>query len=71
VTYGGEAYELVGVNGEELFDPAQHGLHVEAGCTAIWGSLNADNRVSLCAKTIDPASLTSELAVINQYEKVG
>lgn len=38
---------------------------------SVWDNLDADNRVSLCAKTIDPKSLTSEVAVINKYEKAG
>jgi hypothetical protein len=37
---------------------------------SIWGSLNADNRVSLCVKAIDPQALSSELVVVNKLKRV-
>jgi len=66
-TYTGDGDPLPPFEGEPYLVPLVGGL----GCIAntLWASLNEDNRVSLCAKWIDPKTRQSELVLLNKYEK--
>ena len=66
-TYMGDGSPLPPFRGEPFLLPLPG--DAQAIAQAIWSNLNEDNRVALCAKTIDPATLHSTLHVINQYEK--
>jgi len=68
-TYMGDGSPLPAFEGEPYLvplvgDPASI-------AETLWNALDADNRVSLCVKAIDPDDLVSEVVVVNQYEKVG
>jgi len=66
-TYMGDGNPLPPFGGEPYAVPIVGGL----GCIAntIWNALDEDNKVSLCAKWIDPLTFESELVVLNKYEK--
>jgi IMP cyclohydrolase len=66
-TYKGDGNPLPAFEGEPYAVPLVGGL----GCIAntLWAALNDDNKVSLCAKAIDPRTLDSELVVLNKQEK--
>jgi hypothetical protein len=66
-TYMGDGKPLPPFEGEPCLLPLRGDLTGIAD--SIWQSLDQDNRVSLAAKLIDPVALTSELTVINKYEK--
>jgi IMP cyclohydrolase len=68
-TYRGDGSPLPAFEGEPYLLPLTGG----PGCIAntLWAALNDDNRVSLCAKLIDPHTLESEVVVINKHEKPG
>ena len=66
-TYVGDGNPLPSFAGEPFLVPIACGL----GCIAntFWASLNDDNKVSLCVKAIDPATMESEVVVVNKYER--
>ena len=66
-TYSGDGDPLPPFEGEPYLVP----IAGELGCIAntLWGKLDADNKISLCAKAIDPATLESELVVLNKYAR--
>jgi IMP cyclohydrolase len=66
-TYMGDGKPLPAFQGEPFLLPLRGDLASIAD--SLWDSLNAENRVSLCAKAIDPATLRSQVVVINQYER--
>ena len=68
-TYMGDGKPLPPFEGEPFAVPLVGGL----GCIAntLWAALDDDNKISLCAKAIDPQTLESELVVLNKYEKKG
>ena len=68
-TYMGDGKPLPAFEGEPYLLPLQGDVQTIAD--TMWENLDADNRVSLCAKTIDPDSLASEVVVVNKYEKQG
>ena len=68
-TYRGDGNPLPSFEGDPYLLP----LAGDAAAIAknLWDALNADNRVSLFVKTVDPAARASEVAVVNRYTRVG
>ena len=66
-TYVGDGSPLPPFEGEPYLLP----LTGDLGCIAntLWTALDGANKVSLCAKSIDPATLASEVVVLNKYAK--
>lgn len=66
-TYMGDGAPLPPFEGEPFIVP----IVGELGCTAntLWGNLDEGNRISLCAKWIEPATLDSELVVLSKYAR--
>ncbi|MFP4055973.1 MAG: IMP cyclohydrolase [Candidatus Brocadiia bacterium] len=68
-TYRGEGKPLPPFEGEPYLLPLPGGL--EAIADALWDALDADNKVALCAKAVEPHSLASEVVLRNKYPKIG
>ena len=66
-TYMGDGDPLPPFEGEPFLVPLVGGL----GCIAntLWAKLDDDNKISLCAKSIDPATLESQLVVLNKHTR--
>jgi hypothetical protein len=67
-TYLGDGQPLPAFQGEPFLLPLRGDL--DAVARSLWQCLNAENRVSLCAKSIDPARLRSQVVLYNKYEKM-
>ncbi len=67
-TYMGDGDPLPSFEGEPYLLPLE-GEPREVAET-VWGALDADNRVSLAVKSIDLASGSSKIEIINAYKKV-
>ena len=66
-TYMGDGRPLPPFEGEPCLLPVRGGTQTIAD--TIWASLNEDNRVSLCTRTIDPKTLETQVVIINKREK--
>jgi len=66
-TYMGDGKPLPPFEGEPYLVPLRGGPDDIAN--TIWTALDHDNKVSLCAKWIDPHTLESQLLVLNKHEK--
>jgi len=66
-TYSGDGAPLPPFQGEPYLLPLVGAL----GCIAntLWAKLDEANKVSLCAKWIDPNTQESEVVVLNKYQK--
>lgn len=65
-TYAGDGNPLPAFDGEPLPVPIEGGLDQIA--VTYWNALNADNRVALVARMIDPAANTSDTRIINRWK---
>ena len=57
VTYEGEDYDLAGIGGSGLFDPAEHGMEPTSWCTACWRGYVAAYRVEDDTLLLDSLSV--------------
>ena len=68
-TYQGEGHPLPPFEGTP-FLVALQGTGTQIAET-FWNALNADNKISLAVKTIDPSSKASTLVILNKYKPLG
>ncbi len=66
-TYMGDGDPLPAFEGEPFLVPIVG--DTAAISDAFWAALNAENKVSLCVKTIDPESLNSNVVILNKHGK--